>query len=161
MKKIILFLVIIVSITEGCKRFEDGPTISLCSVKSRITGTWKVDKFYIDGADSTDEYYFKLGCEMKFTKENYNSYGYNTIYIINCKNGNMLKGHWKFLHNPNRLNIYFNENPYFTSPIGPIVSDRSGYWTIIRLTNNEFNLTLTNWPDINGVEKTYLLQLKK
>jgi hypothetical protein len=44
MKKSILFLIIIASITAGCKKYPDGPLISLRSAKGRLFGghTWGV-----------------------------------------------------------------------------------------------------------------------
>ena len=163
MKRILLILLILAGIIAGCKKFEDGPCFSLRSVKNRITGTWKVDKFYIDGADSTDEFNSKLGCEIEFSRDAYQTTNYiRTIYLKNCNNGKTLKGLWSFFNKENELHIYFTETLDFTNAIGPLGSDKDAFWTILRLTNKEFNLTIANWPDfIHGFKKTYIIKLKK
>lgn len=40
----------------SCKKYEDGPAISLLSKKARIANIWKVDTYYLNGKDKTTEY---------------------------------------------------------------------------------------------------------
>ncbi|HMT30860.1 MAG TPA: lipocalin family protein [Bacteroidia bacterium] len=47
-----LFIICITSFIVGCK-YEDGPWISLRSADKRVEGTYRIQKFYYNGADST------------------------------------------------------------------------------------------------------------
>jgi hypothetical protein len=163
MKKTLLILIFTTCIIEGCKRFEDGPMISLCSIKSRITGTWNIDKFYIDGKDSTDEYISKLGCEIEFSKDAFQTTDYvRTIYLKNCNDEHLLKGLWVYEHKEKWLHISFEEAQTFPNAIGPFGSNRQDNWTITRLTNREINMSCekVNYYDGHGYRE-YSLWLKK
>jgi hypothetical protein len=52
--KISLFIVFISF--ASCKKYENGPAISLMSKKARISNIWKVDTYYLNGRDKTTEY---------------------------------------------------------------------------------------------------------
>lgn len=52
---IIVFLILCISI-GSCKKYEDGPTISLISKKARLANIWKVDTYYLNGKDNTTAY---------------------------------------------------------------------------------------------------------
>ncbi|NTW31457.1 MAG: hypothetical protein HGB12_02335 [Bacteroidetes bacterium] len=150
----------------ACGRYEDGPEFSLRSVKNRITGSWKVDKFYIDGIDSTDEFNSKLGCKIDFNLESFNGADHIWKCILNnCNNNSIFQGDWWFYDNKIKMiHTYFIDDSTFISAIGPFGKGRSTKWTILRLTNKEFNLTTDNWHDIAGIaasSSVYLLNLKK
>lgn len=55
MKKL-LFLLLICSTIFSCKKYEDGPSISLRTKKAHIANNWKVDKFLVNGVDKTTDY---------------------------------------------------------------------------------------------------------
>lgn len=40
----------------SCKKYEEGPALSLRSKKERVANTWKIDKAYDDGEDVTENY---------------------------------------------------------------------------------------------------------
>lgn len=40
----------------SCKKYEDGPVVSLRSKKERVANNWKVEKAYDDGEDVTDDF---------------------------------------------------------------------------------------------------------
>lgn len=40
----------------SCKKYEDGPAISLMSKKARLAGIWQVDTYYLNGLDRTVQY---------------------------------------------------------------------------------------------------------
>ena len=139
MKKLIPLLLIITAISTGCKKFKDGPLISFRSVKSRIEGTWKVDKFYINDVDSTADFNVKCGCEIEFSKDFWNGDA-NYMYLKNCNNNKTLTGFW-YWYNSEYLSTTFLNDSTFTNGIGAFGPDRGeGAWIILRLTNKEFNL---------------------
>lgn len=36
---------------SGCKKYPDGPTLSLASKKARVVNSWKIDKMILNGVD--------------------------------------------------------------------------------------------------------------
>jgi hypothetical protein len=53
----------------GCGKFEEGPKISFVSVKNRIAGEWKLEKFMQDEVDITEAYLGGLTVEYTFEKD--------------------------------------------------------------------------------------------
>lgn len=51
-----LFLFIVFLSFASCKKYENGPAISLMSKKARLANIWKVDTYYLNGQDKTEEY---------------------------------------------------------------------------------------------------------
>ncbi len=54
--KFVLFTIIIVfmlPVMQGCKKYQDGPMISLVSRTDRVANTWKVDNYKLNGTDYT------------------------------------------------------------------------------------------------------------
>jgi hypothetical protein len=41
---------------SSCKKYEEGPALSLLSKKARIAGTWKVEAYLENGVDKTSDY---------------------------------------------------------------------------------------------------------
>lgn len=68
----------------GCKKYEDGPLISLRSREARVANTWKIDNYKVNGTDYTS---LMGGYSETFTK----SGGYS--YESSILNGS---GTWKF-----------------------------------------------------------------
>ncbi len=56
MKKLAIAMSLLLGVTTGCKKYEEGPAFSLRTKKSRVANTWKIDKAYSDGEDVTDSY---------------------------------------------------------------------------------------------------------
>ena len=64
--KLILGLGVMAALTfASCKKYEEGPAISLRSKKERVANTWQIEKAYNNGEDVTDEY---DEYTVKFTK---------------------------------------------------------------------------------------------
>ena len=56
MKKLILIFIVLAAITEGCKKYEDGPLISFRSVRNRLYGDYTLTKYTVNGVDSLSLY---------------------------------------------------------------------------------------------------------
>ncbi len=55
--KIALVTLIIGSVSfASCKKYEDGPAISLIPKKARLANTWAVEKYLENGVDKTSDY---------------------------------------------------------------------------------------------------------
>ena len=167
MKKLIYLLILLaIACSFGCKkRFVDGPLISFRSVKQRIHGTWKVDKFYINGADSTDEFNAKVGCEIEFTGNIYNGEdNFWCFFFKNCNNGKTLNGFWYFFQgDKSELALTPLRDTTFLTVPGPFSgNDDSENWIILRLTNQELNAKIfaTPWWGV-PTSTEYVLYLKK
>ena len=49
----ILALGLAVSLFESCQKYPDGPWISFRTKEERVSGTWYLDHFYLNGSDAT------------------------------------------------------------------------------------------------------------
>lgn len=56
MKKIAIIMALILGVSTGCKKYEEGPVISLRTKKARVANTWKIEKAFNDGQDVTSSY---------------------------------------------------------------------------------------------------------
>lgn len=54
--KILLGVVGTAFILPSCKKYDDGPSLSLRSKKARIANTWKIESATVDGSDATSSY---------------------------------------------------------------------------------------------------------
>ena len=52
-KNIFSIILIISASLTGCKKYEDGPALSLRSKTARVANTWKVESYTINGVDYT------------------------------------------------------------------------------------------------------------
>jgi len=88
-KKLLLIIVALVFTFAGCKKYEDGPTISLLPKKWRVDNTWKIDKVLENGQDVTSAYNAILpGYTMEMKKDN--------TYTDNYTGGSASTGKWAF-----------------------------------------------------------------
>jgi hypothetical protein len=57
MKKVLCLLMffVLTSVTTNCKKYEEGPSFTLLSKKSRVDNTWKLDKYYENSVDKTSD----------------------------------------------------------------------------------------------------------
>ena len=150
MKKLILFIIVLAAITEGCKKYEDGPLISLRSVKNRLYGDYTLTKYTVNGVDSLSLYNDSLDLIIHshphqddsniyfvFSGKNESSTGFVMICILINKN-KILKA------------LGTSGLPIGTGPFG---KDKKPEWEILRLTNKELNMKTT----YNG--KEYYVEL--
>jgi hypothetical protein len=136
MRKLALFFLSI-GVLFSCTKFEEGPSISLLSVKNRLQGKWKLEKYLLDGADSTESYLNGYNEEWEFFK--------NKTLVYTKGQQNPIDGTWD-LHETNvvvklqMMNGNFEYYEYDTLPL-------------IRLTNREM------WARYeNGVEKQFIAE---
>jgi hypothetical protein len=48
-----VMLLVLLTSTEACKKYEDGPLLSLRSRTERVSNTWKVENYKVNGTDYT------------------------------------------------------------------------------------------------------------
>ena len=128
MKKLLsLTLVVAFGLTiafTGCKKYEEGPTLSLASKKARVVNTWKLEKYTVNGVDipllSTTSY-------MELKKD-------NTFIMSYGSSANT--GTWDF--DSKKENIVFTEN-------GSSSADKE---EILRLKSGELWLKSVDGTDV-------------
>jgi hypothetical protein len=78
LKMILLMLIagIVLPFSQGCQKYPDGPLISLKSKTTRISNTWKVDNYKVNGTDYTS---LVSGYTETFTKDGDYSYKFSLI----------------------------------------------------------------------------------
>ena len=141
--KIYLFLFIFLATTlfAGCKKYSDGPTISLRTKKERVTGQWRIRYFEVNGVDSTlqisDYCYLFLGPD----------HSEPGTWILGCGSG-----FWGFANKKN--DIYMNKRYSNGKPLDFIDLD-SLYFQIQRLTNDDM------WLKSKNLNKEYYIKLYK
>jgi hypothetical protein len=88
MKKIINFTLMVAVCTiislSGCKKYEDGPGLSLSSKKSRVVANWEFKKVKVSSVDVTSAF-------LDYTWEIKKDGQFNMV-----SNGNIDHGKWDF-----------------------------------------------------------------
>jgi hypothetical protein len=149
---IFLFVAFVLIITS-CKKYPDGPLLSLQSKTKRIVGIWDVEYFEINGFDSTaylksKSFYGMYSFEIN---PSHGSADYADYRSDDARYNNW--GSWAWKSDKDDLGIYLPPTPY-TNSLGPY---RAEYviWEIRRLTKNQLWLR-TTYTD----GRTYLVKFK-
>jgi hypothetical protein len=135
MKKVsLLFLFILPvlagSVFTGCKKYEDGPALSLRTKKARVSNTWRIEQVFETASggskvDKTDDYRtYYVNYVMNITKEGNYTISYRPLNISDYNEA----GAWEFGADKNNL-IFINSNGN-SSTIGNV-------WEIHRLKEKE------------------------
>ena len=78
----------------GCKKYEDGPTISLRTRTQRVANTWKIENYTYDGTDLTS---LVTGYTETFTTDNNYSYKWGILSGT---------GKWSFQNKDAEIKVY-------------------------------------------------------
>ena len=150
MKKYTLLFLFLSFCFADCKKYEDGPCISLRTKTARLTGIWEPEMFLVNGIDSID----KLKADTCYAPYIFNKKAENgddrlvmtsSIYRPGC----WKSGIWLFKEHKKKLLTEFRGTSGKNTIIGPYGLDNVELeWDILRLTNAEL------WLKINylGVE---------
>ena len=90
---IILLAAIIIPTVQSCKKYQDGPMLSLRSRTERVANTWKVDNYKINGNDYTS---LVAGYTETYTKDG------NYYYSWGSLDGT---GKWAFQNNDKEIKL--------------------------------------------------------
>jgi hypothetical protein len=108
MKPLALLILVLCAgiLFDGCKKYPEGPAISLRSKKERVANTWKPDAIISDGTDSTiffTQYY------KDYTLSLIKNGSYTISYYVAVPNfgnvSNTESGKWAFTSNKEDLLI--------------------------------------------------------
>ncbi len=67
---------LVITGTESCSKYPDGPTLSFRSRAERVANTWKIDNYKVNGTDYTSLY---SGYTETFTADGNYSYSWGSI----------------------------------------------------------------------------------
>ncbi|HRH01813.1 MAG TPA: hypothetical protein PLN13_01700 [Bacteroidia bacterium] len=144
------FIAFIFLINSSCKKYPDGPWISLTSKEKRLERSWKMDYLEIGGIDST----------TYFMDENDSGYKFNELRFYFERDRSFIK--YNSLTHPYGAFVYFDWNfsdnrknlvirkvyqypPYysFKDRVGPFWVNEKVEFRIRKLTKNELWLEST------------------
>jgi hypothetical protein len=101
MKKIINFTLMVAVCTiislSGCKKYEDGPGLSLSSKKSRVVANWEFKKVKVSSVDVTSAF-------LDYTWEIKKDGQFNMV-----SNGNIDHGKWDFALDKEALDFRYED----------------------------------------------------
>jgi hypothetical protein len=109
--------------TSSCRKYEEGPAISLLSKKYRLYGYWDMEKYIKNNVEQTSELQFHH--QFGFAKDGtyyYSFYDPPSGYTIN------FTGTWEFRHQKQQLVLGLDD---------PINGMEYQVWDILRLTSKE------------------------
>jgi hypothetical protein len=130
--KLLLLFFILIFISQGCKKYDDGPTISLRSKKARVVGKWVTDKWIIDKTDFTS--FLNIDRRVEFTDDgiyHYQEYSASDQLVTD------LQGSWAFRQEKEQLLLGL--------PSGSDSTMVYELWDIMRLKNKKLWLEYVDY----------------
>jgi hypothetical protein len=108
MKKITAFTVAALMIGgiafTSCKKYEEGPALTILTKKARVAGTWEVEAYLVDGVDKTSDYRAFITSEsLEFTKDG--TYNTSTTTVLGTDTD---AGTWEFVNDKEDLKTLSN-----------------------------------------------------
>ncbi|HBF89045.1 MAG TPA: hypothetical protein DDX39_10425 [Bacteroidales bacterium] len=146
MKKSVIFVIaVFLLVGNGCQKYEEGPWLSLRSKENRVVGTWVVDKYHINGVDSTELYNQNKVIEFFQFEELKDEIGDINIYDKD-KNEFPIKGRWDFVLYKDVLffSVFLNDDLIQTSNFLFTYNKHDYYGKIIKLKETEMILEFEN-----------------
>ena len=145
-----LTLITILFYFNSCKKYDDGPRISLRSKTERLSNKWKIKKAYlsdriIDYQDITNEWengFIEFKDNNEFILNKYNPS--KSVKIVET-------GTWEFINKKNQILTKGTERELEVST-GDIIdeSNYDTYYTIQKLKENEVTIWFTHNPSSNN-----------
>ncbi len=138
-KNTLLLCFVFCSIFFSCKKYEEGPFVSIYTKEHRVVGEWDIEYLSINGYDSTQ--YFRNSPSYGYYE--FKKYKDGRKYIFHSYfNGQIVDGFWSISADKTRI---ATGGPISTNiaEIGPIASEKSAEWLISRLTEKEMWLKTT------------------
>lgn len=133
-------------IFSSCKTYDDGPSFTLLSATSRLTGSWKIDKVLVN---NVEEPIAQDSVSVKFTFERGGDGKISFTYLMYTFSTDL---EWEFV----------NDKDDFKMRIKDFTSGEWSPWEeseILKLTNKEFHLKRIDIED--GVTYVTVTKMKK
>lgn len=127
-------LLLLATVLLGCKKYPEGPALTLRSKEERLANNWVIDKYFENDNDLTESF-----------KSAYPAYllaiGKSGTYALTYDGVNTQTGTWRLANNAKNWETLDN-----TSTAVAVT------YTILRLKEKSFWCTTT---DMNGVKKEF------
>ncbi len=124
-KTVLLTAIVLAFVLPSCKKYEEGPLISLSSAKSRVVNVWKMEKVWVNSSEITNSW---STLWPSFSMELKN----DDTYILTWSPLVVENGTWTF------------DNPKERIITTATASASSTVYTIIRLKKDEMWVTYSN-----------------
>ncbi len=98
---VLLFAGLMMPTIQSCKKYPDGPSISLRSRTARVANSWRVERYLKNGIDQTGNFIASKSNYVEiFTKENNWSFVYLNTSDGKIKSGG---GTWHFINDDKQI----------------------------------------------------------
>ncbi|MEI6764356.1 MAG: hypothetical protein WCM76_01870 [Bacteroidota bacterium] len=144
----ILALFCIGLVFTSCKKYADGPLISIRSAENRITGNFILNKFYIDGSTENQLWADSI-CSTRVNFEP-STGKFDVAHTLG-----LLSGSFKLIDSKKTLSLYDIKETDEYPGYGPFKALAVSTWTILKLTNNE------TWIETEYENKHYQVELTR
>ncbi len=146
-----IFCLLIINLWS-CKKYEEGPFLSLRSAEKRIVGEWQIDSYTVDGADSM-AVINEVGLQGRFRFGEYfnTTEAALTIETNTSTIRSYYTGEWSFENEYNELYFYIDSSLKFDLKRVPLRST----WKIMKLTYKK-----DLWLSLDEDGKRYELKFK-
>lgn len=142
MRNVLLVVFGAICLISSCKKYEEGPSFTLLSKKSRLANTWRIDRYYENEIDKTSDALvlfkdFVLVIDknnMKYTKT------FKALGLLNYGE----TGSWNF--SSDQSQVEFKPDDTNIQPYS---------WKILKLKNTA---SAFSYVSNNATYKLYLLQ---
>ncbi|MFA5816452.1 MAG: hypothetical protein WC865_12610 [Bacteroidales bacterium] len=130
-KRIWVMLLAIVAFLPGCKKYEDGPLMSLYSKGMRVAGTWYFQSVLYGAKDSTELYRYQRMDFIYVKKIDGGAFTWNHNLLATSADDNPLEGgKWRFFSDRDSFEMIVYKNQFRDSVVMR--------WKIDRLAYTEF-----------------------
>ncbi|TND09097.1 MAG: hypothetical protein FD123_1500 [Bacteroidetes bacterium] len=142
MKPVMIALFALAALHTGCKKYEEGPSLSLRSKKARVANQWKVGAYYKNGADMTSDYRTGTASElMEFTKDG--KYTFTATYTPAFGGGTSTdNGTWEFIHDKEELRTVSAVNASDVDTIHITRLKNQEFWHSFKLGADEYEIQM-------------------
>ncbi|MBK7183786.1 MAG: hypothetical protein IPH89_13115 [Bacteroidetes bacterium] len=149
--KLFIIGVLAILLFTTCKKYEEGPCISLYSKEHRVVGEWDIEYLGINGYDSTD--YFRNS--QTYGYYSFSKYKDGRKYIFHSYlNGHIVDGFWGISSDKTYIVTVGATNVNIPT-IGALATGEEVIWYIKRLTEKEM------WLESTFESRTFYVKYKQ
>lgn len=145
----------------GCKKYPEGPALSLRAKEERLSGDWRITKYSIGGIDSLNNFNYEIISIGKFKKRSFETSQMNDFETFKMApvlagNNKDLIGYCSFNDNKKYLAFFgVSISPINSTPDSSYIYDMFEYdvetsygksvtYQILKLKESEFKLKTTS-----------------
>jgi|JI10StandDraft_1071094.scaffolds.fasta_scaffold133331_2 hypothetical protein len=129
---ILLFAFAILVSVSSCRKYEEGPNISLRTKKARITNNWRYESAQVDGVEVSSDPYFAKQKHYFYRDGKY----IQTIIDPITQEARNLQGNWVLYDNDKKIAV--------TVKIPPANKDSTNNYSILKLFEKQMWLRTTD-----------------